>query len=678
MNSIKINDVEFDPQQTGAMQTAAAPPAKDATASDYILIQVKQPLTTDQRRALQTISVEILDYVSENTYLVRYTPSDLGAIRNLPFVEWADVYHRAFKIKPSLAIGAPVGHTRSLVELAAVPTPPMSQKSVKVDVVLHKGIDAGQIRDKLAAVVGLNAEDIKAGSQKIRLTVPEKSLQAIAALDDVNHIEPAPEYELSNNIARGIMGLPSPDGAAGLAGENQVVAIADTGFDMGVTNDVHPAFTGRVNKLYSLGRPGQANDPKGHGTHVAGSVLGDGTSDPLGLRIAGTAPAAKLVVQSVLDSDGNLGGLPDDLHDLFLPTYRDDGARVHTNSWNARKSGGVYNSNCQEIDDFVWNNRDFVICFSAGNDGADSQRVGRIDPGSCAPPGTAKNCITVGSTENNRAGFGNGLTYGTGWPNTYAEPIASDQVADNPEGMAAFSGRGPVQSGRIKPDVAAPGTAILSARSRATSDNAWGATADPLYFFDGGTSMSTPLVAGCAAVVREFLTTTKGLAKPSAALIKALLVNGAQPIKGQYTPPEVGAVPDPSEGFGRVNISTTLGPLDPATLFQFKDEATELDTGAQEQLTITVGDRHTLFRATLVWTDPAGPTLQNDLDLIVRSETGEERHGNIPAGSAEFDRLNNIEQVLWILPPAGIMTITVRAFHVTVTPQSYAIVVKAS
>lgn len=676
MSPIEINDVEFDPNHIEARDLIA----KTASATDYIVVQTRQPLTAEQRRTLQGMSAEILyrEDPRSNTYLARYKPSDLTPIRSLPFVAMVDVYRQDYKIPPSLILGTPVGQKKPLLELAAAPISSESSKLVKVDILLHQGIDSGQARRELAAIVGQNAENIKAGSQKVRLTVPEKSLRSIAALEDVYRIQPAPEYQPSNNIARGLLGLPDPNAAAGLTGESQIVAIADTGFDTGLTDDVHPAFIGRVNKLYSLGRQGQPNDPTGHGTHVAGSVLGDGTSAVLGLRITGTAPGAKLVLQSVLDSGGKLGGVPDDLHDLFLPPYRDDGARVHTNSWNAPNQGGVYNPNCQEIDDFVWNNRDCVICFSAGNFGADSQRDGQIDPGSCAPPGTAKNCITIGASENNRPGFRNGYTYGAGWPNTYGEPIASDQVADNPEGVAAFSGRGRVQNGRTKPDVVAPGTAILSTRSRATSDTGWGTTADPLYYFDGGTSMATPLVAGCAAVIREFLTKSAGIAKPSAALIKALLINGAEPIKGQYTPPEVGAIPDPSEGFGRVNISATLGPFDAASIFQFRDEATALDTDAQEQTTVVVSDKHTMLKATLVWTDPAGSALQNDLDLIVRSASGEERHGNMAVGSADFDRLNNVEQVVWPLPPPGTMTITIRAFHVTVNPQSYALVIKVS
>jgi subtilisin family serine protease len=244
--------------------------------------------------------------------------------------------------------------------------------------------------------------------------------------------------------------------------------------------------------------------------------------------------------------------------------------------------------------------------------------------------------------------------------------------------MVAFSSRGPTQTGRNKPDVVAPGTSILSTRSRVTTGTGWLASADPLYFFDGGTSMATPLVAGCAAVVREFLTTTGGIARPSAALIKALIINGATPIAGQYTPSEAGPVPDISQGFGLVNIPATIGPFGANTIFTFKDEATQLDTNGQEQITVHITAAHTKLKATLVWTDPAGENLQNDLDLIVQASTGEERHGNMAAGSTAFDRLNNVEQVTWSAPPAGAAVITVRAFSISATPQSYALVVNVS
>lgn len=90
------------------------------------------------------------------------------------------------------------------------------------------------------------------------------------------------------------------------------------------------------------------------------------------------------------------------MNDLFQQAY-DDGARVHTNSWVA-PTRGRYDVYAQQVDQFVWEHRDLAICFAAGNDGIDIDGNGFIDYGSIGSPGTAKNCITVGATENNRPG----------------------------------------------------------------------------------------------------------------------------------------------------------------------------------------------------------------------------------------------------------------------------------
>ncbi|MGF2076166.1 S8 family serine peptidase, partial [Enterococcus casseliflavus] len=74
----------------------------------------------------------------------------------------------------------------------------------------------------------------------------------------------------------------------------------------------------------------------------------------------------------------------------------------------------------------------------------------------------------------------------------------------------------------------APGTNILSVRSRhPDAGTGWGEfDANANYAFQGGTSMATPLAAGAAAVVREWLTRIKGVANPSAALMKSVMING--------------------------------------------------------------------------------------------------------------------------------------------------------
>jgi serine protease AprX len=672
LSRITINGITIDPIRDAPALAAANLSSADASGSNFILVQVKAPLAKTERSQLEALGVEILEYVPENTYICKYTPSDLGRIRALPFVAWANVYLRGFKVSPALR-PASAANMFSLAPAAGA----ISKDRVTVEIVTQKNSMTDAVRDKIAAAAGVDPSQMQTGQDKVRATVEERRLDAIAAIDEVRSIEKYFSPQTYNDVARGILTADQAQAAGTMRGEGEIVCVCDTGFDKGDLADVHPAFTGRVVRLYPLGR-NVASDPDGHGTHVCGSVLGDGVAED-GTVIRGTAPAARLVMQSVLDSQGGLGGIPVDLHDLFLPPYQNDGARVHTNSWGGNAQG-AYTANSSEVDDFVWSHRDCVICFAAGNDGKDTQGVGVITSGSVGTPATAKNSIVVGASENNRPSFGvpqvNGpLQWGQGWPQDFpAAPINPDGVANNAEGMAAFSSRGPAINGRTRPDVVAPGSAILSTKSRFASGNGW-APYDSLFFYDGGTSMATPLAAGCAAVVRQYLI-SRGASSPSAALVKAMLINGAKPMHGQYTPSEVGGPPDNSQGFGRIDLAATVGPYSQGAVVVYKDEATTLDTGDTEQMQQAVNAGQTL-KATVVWTDPAGEALQNDLDLIVRTPDGREFHGNVTPGAAGFDRSNNVEQVTVPNIAGGTATVIVQAYR-AVTPQSYALVVRVS
>ncbi len=107
-----------------------------------------------------------------------------------------------------------------------------------------------------------------------------------------------------------------------------------------------------------------------------------------------------------------------------------------------------------------------------------------------------------------------------------AIPISNDPISDNPNGVAAFSSRGPTDDGRIKPEIVAPGTNIISTRSHMPNAS-YSAIYNDDYVYDSGTSMATPMVSGMAALVRQWLNEERGMAAPSAALVKALLLNGA-------------------------------------------------------------------------------------------------------------------------------------------------------
>jgi len=166
----------------------------------------------------------------------------------------------------------------------------------------------------------------------------------------------------------------------------------------------------------------------------------------------------------------------------------------------------------------MWEHKDFLILIAAGNDGVDGDRDGVVDQGSVTPPGTAKNGITVGAAESVRSQGGYQRAYGSLWPDSYGiAPLKDDMQSDNADDVAAFSSRGPTRDGRVKPDLVAPGTNILSTRSSAvqSTNHGWGAwAASPRYMFNGGTSMATPLAAGAAALVRQYLRIVKRRPNP--------------------------------------------------------------------------------------------------------------------------------------------------------------------
>src|SRR5262249_60580233 len=107
----------------------------------------------------------------------------------------------------------------------------------------------------------------------------------------------------------------------------------------------------------------------GHGTHVAGSVAGDGSKSAGAVR--GTAPEAQLFFQSVMDARGQLSGLPADLGELFDEAYR-AGARIHNNSWGA-EAGSAYPVHSLEVDDYVAAHPDLLVVIAAGNEGTAAQ-----------------------------------------------------------------------------------------------------------------------------------------------------------------------------------------------------------------------------------------------------------------------------------------------------------------
>jgi hypothetical protein len=269
-----------------------------------------------------------------------------------------------------------------------------------------------------------------------------------------------------------------------------------------------------------------------------------------------------------------------------------------------------------------------------------------------------------------------------------ADPVRSDYasrpMSNNVQGMAAFSSRGPCDDGRIKPDIVAPGTDIVSTRSRRASDTGWGTVSgNTNYLYMGGTSMATPLTAGAAGLVRQWLTTSGGIANPSGPMVKALMINGARNMApGQYlsgTKQEIPAArPSNVQGWGHVDLYTTLKPA----TNQFLDliDTNSLSTGQTNLFTYAVTSGSTnQFIVTMAYADywgtvGSGKQLINDLDLTVIKPGGTTNFAN---NRTSKDATNNVEMIEFAADEAGTYTVVVAARTVPQGgSQAYALVVR--
>ncbi|MFH8120145.1 MAG: S8 family serine peptidase, partial [Candidatus Aenigmatarchaeota archaeon] len=416
---------------------------------------------------------------------------------------------------------------------------------------------------------------------------------------------------------------------------------------------MHPDLRGRIVGLLDYTETdesdGIAEDPYGHGTHVAGIIAGSGNASDG--NYTGVAPSSLLIIQRVFNDSGGWEG-PENLTVLFSDS-KNLGAQIVSNSWG-RWSWGEYTDLDKEADEAV-RNYSLIIIFAAGNDGPYME--------STLSPSNAKNVISVGASENNKT---LNATYGGSY-------------WDNPNEVASFSSRGPTNDKRVKPDLVAPGTAILSTKSSLAPDYYYGGVVEGNggdYGYLMGTSQAAPHVAGAAAIILEYFNKTFGFF-PSPALVKALLINGAEDMGYGY--------PSYKQGWGRLNIKNSIIENETRKII-FKEENTSISTENYSAFKFFV-QNNSMLKITLVWTDwPGDPAaekaLVNDLDLFVLTPSGYMRRGNdfsFPYDDEKDDR-NNVENVFINISEIeeGNYTVVVYGYNIPMEPQKFALVLSGN
>lgn len=459
-------------------------------------------------------------------------------------------------------------------------------------------------------------------------------LVATATRADVNCFSGPDEARFLNDRSSEIVGAdllnaPGFVTPAGLTGKGQVVAVADSGVDKGSTEDIHPDLASdpgkkpRIIMLKSWVGREKADDPVGHGTHMVGTIVGSGQAS--GGKFKGLAPDASIYFQGILDEKDRVAP-PSDIEKLFLPAF-EAGARIHVDAWGSGPDS--YSANAARTDAFISTHPDFLVIFGAGNLGPSNKTL--------TNEANSKNALVVGASVSPRP--------------------ALDFSPDGTLDTADFSSRGPAEDGRIKPDLLAPGTSIISARSSLVTGNLPGF---PMYTRLQGSSMASAVAAGSAALLREYLQQEAGLKDPMASTLKAALINGAR--TGDEGPS--------GEGFGVLDLAGAVLALKEKTM-SIAEESPGLAQSEVNTYKMSVNSAEEPLKITLAWTDPAGDTsagtdLVNDLNLTVTAPDGKKYSGNSFLGQSP-DAVNNVEQIYIKNPLPGDYTIEVRASAVSVS-----------
>lgn len=677
-------------------------------ATKYYIVQFNGPMTPARQQNLEKTGVEVLAYVPNNAFLVRAGEHAYASLKTFAGVRWLGHFQAAYRVAPTLASQMKAGF------------PELEKNRCRLGISFFKGEEPDVFADEVASRYSTDPafEYYTVTTTEAMVTLSRENLADFVTFaaneNGIRWVDFKPRPALFNDYSIRVLqggGTTAADTTIfnrGLMGQGQVVSVLDTGLDAdmcfylknaggtvvprqnvepptALTFDPNERKVGAYNVLpHPYQHEGDEFANFFHGTATSGCVGGDNfatlpnpTANPPVSghdQGDGNAPLSKLVFLDV-------GGInPDDMSGYIYADYFSNydlmdqaygtGARLASVSLGSGYSSSTaganpYSTDTGWIDLFVWDHENFTTFYAAGN-----AETGNAYSRSMGIEATAKNILSVGATDNGSAGANN---------------------------VTNFSSKGPTTDGRIKPDIVAPGNNVRTASGNAslTSFNC-GST------LQTGTSFSAPTAAGLAALGREYFTegwyptgvkTPANAIEPSAALLKAFLINTSTSLPGDYTgnswmnftTKTKEDAPAFGQGWGRPVLENSMYfPGDARKLLvQDVPNSQGLCTGTSREYPFTVNAAKAAepLKITLVWTDPPGASfaavaLVNNLDLEVQAPDGTIYKGNqwngqttgglkeSGANPAGTDVLNNVEGVLVKTPAAGNWVARIRGVNV--------------
>lgn len=692
----------------GQIDTTAAPPlitgdlAQPAGSPRSLhMVQLFGPPTSAAIGALKSTGAKIVSYIPNNAYLVWATIAERERVRALTasqtVLQWDGPFHPAYKLDRHFKLD--------------------SVEQIPVSIELLDTAEAARTvaRIKSLARRVLMREIEAAGSIHLKVLIESFRLSEIAGIPDVLNVEPWVQPKLAdergNQIVAGVLSeetvnsvkVSRPTRPGYMAFLNSLgfnsnfdfaVDIADTGCDRGSEDFrfVHPDFLDAAGGsriaymhdfssdfLFHPDNPSilRNHDTFGHGTIIASIIGGFNTStgsaftDSQGFQYGlGVAPFVRIGITKLFDDQGIFSA---DADFTYIKAAYRAGARISNGSWGTcdtligfcnlyNEDSRIFDSIVRDADPDQAGNQPMTLVFAAGNNGNDL-------PASIVIPATAKNVITVGASEGFRPTDANGqpLVDGCG---------AGATFADNALDGVGFSARGPVQDGRAKPDLVAPGTHIVGA---APQDQFYAAkpsddllVCDPyfpagqtLYTWGTGTSFAAPFVSGGAALAFQWLRSSLGR-EPSPALVKALILNSTSYVTGNHGGENL---PGTKQGWGLLNFSRMFEPTDRIILDESPSRTFTESGGSPFEITGVIGDASKEFRVMLVWTEPPGSSTTNapyvnqlNLEVVVGGVVYNSNRfaGQYSTTGGQKDLVNNVQGVRLPAGTAGPFVVRVR------------------
>ncbi|MEM8521693.1 S8 family serine peptidase [Flavobacterium sp. PL12] len=497
-----------------------------------------------------------------------------------------------------------------IIITGAIPDYAKDNNGIKVVVSYFKGATTSIINSNLKSLGLKNFKQIDSFNQVYLIASVEK-LKEIAKLNWVQNIELIEQPVEGDNLP-GVTSHKVNVLSSTIPGLGY--DLTGNGVKIGIWDgniEKHVDHTGRVTT-----REYESNSS--HGQHVSGTVGGAGILDP---RAKGMAPKVQIYGWNFnMQSNG-------------LPVYverdlaaKDDGVDLTSNSYGVLLSSGFNTTR-----------------YGVGDRGDDDVTVRN------------PSLLNVYSNGNAQAAYAGGF-----YTSTKASKNALHVAANDPnDNISSYSSFGPTVDGRLVPQIAAVGSSVYSLDYNNS------------YQVMSGTSMATPGTSGTLVLLYERYKNIFG-AKPLASLMKALVSNTAKDVGNPG--------PDYKYGFGNLNALRAVKVLDKNMFF-----TSSVVNGASYEKDIVVPAGLTSLKVMLAYSDigaTPGVTnvLVNDLDIRIVKDGVTVfpwiLDASLPNANATrgVDNLNNIEQITFDVPSAGIYKIIVTGSKVPLNAQDFAVV----